>query len=255
MNRGFIRSLCHCPGFILLGAAVLFAADVSRSNAVPHETAATKLQAQDAAKQKPKPAAPPQPAESAKPESKPATAEKTPAAKSEPAKREIFTAENNPTTKAGRGAPDLEKPQNPAAWVYFDGKAGKYKEENGQQLLQWFIEEPVSATPKFRVEAFEPLLGVPKDMKAVLRTVETPDSTESVYYGIAANDGKFEVGKEYSLLSPGDDFVIRNLTTGDVVKEIASLPPGKYAFAAGVKNSASGKESLAVTYFTVKNDK
>lgn len=216
---------------------------------------AASTHAQDAAKQEIKPVTSDKSAETAKPDAKPAPADKAPATKSEPAKREAFTAENNPTTKAGRGAPDLEKPQNPAAWVYIDGKAGTYKEEEGKPLLQWYIEAPVSTTPKFRVEAFEPLLGSPKDMKAVLRTIETPDSSDAIYYGIAANDGKFELGKEYSLLSPGDDFVIRNLTTGDVVKEILPLPAGKYAFAAGVKNTTTAKETLAVTYFTVKGDK
>lgn len=173
--------------------------------------------------------------------------------KAEPVKREAFTGENNPTTKGGRGAPDLENPQSPSAWIFVDGKAGKFKEENGQKLLQWFIEEPVKSTPKFRVEAFEPLLGTPKEFKAVMRTVEPAEGVDLVY-GIAAKEGTFELGKEYSLLNPGENFTIRNGVTGDEVKEIAPLPSGKYAIAAGIKNSSTGKETLAVTYFTVKSD-
>lgn len=179
--------------------------------------------------------------------------EKKAESKSEPGKRESFTAENNPTTKGGRGAPDLDNPQSPAAWVYIDGKGGKFKEEGGQPLLQWFVEEPVSGSPKFRVEAYEPLLGTPKAFKAVLRTIEPVEGVD-LMYGIAAKEGTFEVGKEYPLLNPGENFVIRNGLTGDEVKEIAPLPSGKYAFAAGVKNSGTGKETLAVTYFTVKSD-
>lgn len=216
---------------------------------------AVSAHAQDAAKAEVKPVTSDKPAEPAKPDAKPAAVDKKPEARPDAAKREVFTAENNPTTKAGRGAPDLEKHQSPAAWIYMDGKAGKYKEEDGKPLLQWFIEEPISASPKFRVEAFEPLLGNPKDMNAVLRSIETSESGESIYYGLAANAGKFEIGREYSLLNPGDDFVIRNINNGDVVKEILPLPPGKYAFMAGVKNTTSGKETLAVTYFTVNAEK
>jgi hypothetical protein len=196
--------------------------------------------AKDAATEKP---AAPKVAETRKPEE----------GKKTSTRREPITAENNPTTKAGRGAPDLEKPHSPAAWVYIDGKEGKFKEEAGQPLLQWFIEEPVCATPSFRVEVFEPLIGTPKDFKAVLRTIESDDGTDLVY-GIAAGDGTFEVGKEYNMLSPGENFVVRNVVTGDVVKELAPLPSGKYAIAAGILNSGTGKQTLAVTYFTVKSD-
>jgi hypothetical protein len=202
-----------------------------------------------------KPATTEKPATSVKTttEVKPVASEKKPAVRSGESRREAFTAANNPTTKGGRGAPDLEKPQSPAAWVFIDGKGGKFKEEGGQPLLQWFVEEAACATPHFRVEAFEPLLGVPKDFKAVLRTIESEDGTDLVY-GIAAKEGTFEIGRDYSLLNPGDNFVIRNGMTGDEIKEIAPLPPGKYAIAAGVSNAASGKQSLAVTYFTVKSE-
>ncbi len=184
---------------------------------------------------------------------KSAAAEKKAEARAGSAKRMSFTADNNPTTKGGRGAPDLDNPQSPSAWVFLDGKAGKFKEEGGQKLLQWFIDDSVTASPKFRVEAFEPLLGTPKDFKAVLRTIEAIDGSDLVY-GIAAKEGTFEIGREYSLLNPGENFVIRNGLTGDEVKEIAPLPSGKYAIAGAVVNSASGKQTLAVTYFTVKSD-
>lgn len=209
-------------------------------------------QSQDSLKPEPKATPPTQPAAQEKPAAADKPAEKKVEARSEQAKREVLTAENNPTTRGGRGAPDLENPQSPAAWIYVDGKSGKYKDEGSQKLLQWFVEEPVGATPKFRVEAYEPLMGAPKDFKAVLRTVEPAEGLDLVY-GIAAKDGTFEVGKEYSLLNPGENFVIRNGLTGDEVKEIAPLPSGKYAFAAGVKNATTGKETLAVTYFTVKS--
>ncbi len=167
-----------------------------------------------------------------------------------PAKRQTLTAASNPTTLAGRGAPDLEDKDRPAAWIYIDGHAGQFKEENGHPLLQWFTEGVVSTSPTFRVEAFGPLLGTPKDFKAVLRTIEATDGSE-VVYGIAAYDGTFEVGRDYPLLNPGEGFIIRNGQTGDVVKEVAPLSAGTYAIAAGVKNTATGKETLAVTYFTV----
>jgi len=194
-----------------------------------------------------KPAEPKKTSASEKPADKPREARKA------DTKREAITAANNPTTAGGRGAPDLEKTQAPAAWIYVDGKSGKFKEEGGQPLLQWFIDEPVCATPTFRAEAFEPLLGVPKDFKAVLRTVESEDGSDLVY-GIAANDGTFVLGKEYTLLSPGENFMIRNGATGDIIKEIAPLPPGKYAIAGAVSNTSTGKQALAVTYFTVKSD-
>jgi len=188
-----------------------------------------------------------------KSEPKPAATVKAPHAGKSATKHMTFTAANNPTTMAGRGAPDLDNPQSPAAWVFIDGKGGKFKEEGGQPLLQWFVDDAVGSSPKFRVEAFEPLLGTPRDFKAVLRTIESEDGSDLVY-GIAARDGMFEVGREYSLLNPGDDFVVRNGLTGDEVKEISPLPAGKYAIAAGVTNSASGQQTLAVTYFTVRSD-
>lgn len=166
------------------------------------------------------------------------------------AKHPTITAAHNPTTMAGRGAPDLDDKDRPAAWIYIDGHAGNFKDEGGHPLLQWFTDGSVSPTPTFRVEAYEPLLGTPKDFKAVLRTVETADGSEIVY-GISAYDGTFEVGKDYSLLNPGEGFIVRNGQTGDTIKEISPLVPGTYALAAGVKNAATGKETLAVTYFTV----
>lgn len=179
------------------------------------------------------------------------SAKTTPTNKSAtPAKSPTITAADNPTTTAGRGAPDLVDKDRPAAWVYIDGHAGRFKDEGGHPLLQWFIDGSVSAAPTFRVEAYEPLLGTPKDFKAVLRTVGAADGSDIVY-GISAYDGMFEVGKDYSLLNPGEGFIVRNGQTGDTVKEISPLAPGTYAIAAGVKNAATGKETLAVTYFTV----
>lgn len=247
-------------GLSVCALLVSFGCRESKLNAAPTSGAVQGVsdQPQDSLKPEPKsapakPVAPDKPASAEKPADKTEATEKKPDAKAGSAKREAYTAENNPTTKAGRGAPDLEKPQSPAAWVFIDGKEGKFKEQGGQPLLQWIIDDPVGATPKFRVEAFEPLLGTPKDFKAVLRTIESEDGTDLIY-GIAAREGAFEVGKEYSLLNPGESFVVRNAMTGDEIKEIAPLPAGKYAIAAGVINSTTGKQSLAVTYFTVKSD-
>jgi hypothetical protein len=117
-------------------------------------------------------------------------------------------------------------------------------------LLQWFADD-VCSTPKFRAEAFELPLGVPKDFASVHRRI---GGWHDFNLRHCRQEGTFEIGKEYELLNPGANFVIHNGMTGDEVKEISPLPAGKYAIAAGVSNSATGKQSLAVTYFTVKSD-
>ncbi|MEK7755907.1 MAG: hypothetical protein AAB385_01715 [Planctomycetota bacterium] len=165
-----------------------------------------------------------------------------------------FTRANNPTTLAGRGEPNLEDKARPAAWVYVDGQAGKFTERDGEPLTQWVVEGPVCATPTFRVEGYEPLLGNPMDFKCVLQAVESSDGS-TVVYGIAANEGTFTPGREYPLLNPGDNFIIRNGLTGDIVKEISPLAPGTYVIVGGLENRSTGKRALAVTYFTVGEDK
>lgn len=165
-----------------------------------------------------------------------------------------FTKANNPTTLAGRGEPNLDERFRPAAWVYIDGKAGKFTERDGEPLTQWSVEGPVSATPTFRVEGYEPLLGNPTDFKCVLQAVEASDAS-TIVYGISANQGTFIPGREYLLLNPGDNFIIRNGLTGDIVKEIAPLAPGTYAIVGGLENRSTGKRALAVSYFTVVEDK
>ena len=189
--------------------------------------------------------------------SRPRTAEPSkPAAPSAVAtsKANKFTAPNNPTALAGRGEPSLEDRDRPAAWVYVDGKAGKFSERDGQRLTQWTVEGTVSPTPTFRVEGYEPLLGAARDFKCVLQAIESPDGSD-VVYGIAANEGTFSPGREYPLLNPGENFVIRNGLTADSVKEIAPLAPGTYAVVGGLENKATGKRALAVTYFTVGEGK
>ena len=175
----------------------------------------------------------------------------TPATQSKAAK---FTKANNPTTLAGRGEPNLDEKSRPAAWIYVDGKAGKFTERDGQPLTQWVVEGPVCATPTFRVEGYEPLLGNPMDFRCVFQAVESSDGS-TVVYGIAANEGTFIPGREYPLLNPGDNFIIRNGLTGDIVKEIAPLAPGTYAIVGGLENRSTGKRALAVSYFTVGEDK
>ncbi len=164
-----------------------------------------------------------------------------------------FTAENNPTSRSGRGEPDLGDSFRPAAWVYVDGKAGTFIEKDGNPQVQWVIDEPVGSTPTFRVEAYEPLLGNPKGFRCVVQTI-TPVSGPAVAYTVRADEGTFEVGREYSLVQPGEGFAMRNQMTGDVVTEIPPLIPGTYLMAAGVRNEETGKDALAVTYFTVRGD-
>lgn len=165
-----------------------------------------------------------------------------------------FTAASNPTTLAGRGQPNLEENARPAAWVYVDGKAGKFTDRNGEPLTQWVVEDPVSSSPTFRVEGYEPLLGNPMDFKCVLQTVESSEGS-NIVYGIAADEGTFTPGRDYPLLIPGENFVIRNGRTGDIVKEIAPLAPGTYAIVGGLENRSTGKRALAVSYFTVGEEK
>lgn len=168
-----------------------------------------------------------------------------------PERKAVYTASHNPTTLAGRGLPSLDDQFRPAAWILVDGQEGQYIDVDGHPHLEWVIDNPVSSSPTFRVEVFSPLLGSPEGFKAVLQSIQTQDGSQLVY-GIAA-DGPFEPGQTYSLLNPGRDFTIRNLMTGDVVQQIGELPPGKYAFAGGIRNSMTGAETPAVTFFTVGN--
>jgi hypothetical protein len=166
------------------------------------------------------------------------------------APRAPITAEKNPTTLAGRGQPSLDDEFRPAAWIYMDDHGGTYIEREGNPQVQWIIEDPARPTPTFRIEAYQPLLGNPKDLNCVIDTVDSSDGSK-VAYVISSKPGTFEVGRTYSLLRPGDDFIIRNRATGDVVSEIAPLAPGTYLIAAGLKNLETDKEALAITYFTV----
>lgn len=161
-----------------------------------------------------------------------------------------YDAEHNPTILADRGAPSLDDEFRPAAWVLIDGKEGSFTDVDGRPQVQWVIDEPVSQSPTFRIEAFEPILGKPSIFKAVLQTIEADDGSD-ITYAIAATGGDFEVGKDYSLSTPGDNFVIRERPTLDVVDSIKPLPPGTYLIAASIENPDTKKVGLAVTYFTV----
>ena len=136
--------------------------------------------------------------------------------------RVIFTAQHNPTTDAGRGEPSIDDQFRPAAWVLVGGKSGTFVQRDGRDQLEWMIEGTVSSNPTFRVEVVESVAGTPRDFSCLLRTV-TSEGGSDVYYGIEAKEGTFELGKDYSLLNPGDGFVIRNGLTRDVVAEIAPL--------------------------------
>lgn len=171
-----------------------------------------------------------------------------------PYARGFVSGPNNPTTQDERGEPSLDDTGRPAAWIYVDGRKGRYAEQDGHTLMEWIIDRPVSRTPTFRAAVYEPLLGAPRDFKCVLQTIRAEDGSH-VSYGIAAKDGTFQVGKEYPLLNPGGNFTIRVrsiLGTNEVVSVIEPLSPGRYALVAGLKNAESGVEAPAVTYFTVR---
>ena len=175
---------------------------------------------------------------------------RNPATPTPPAKRVAVTAENNPTTLAGRGEPSLDDQFRPAAWIYIDGKAGHFVEKDGNPQVQWVIDEPVSRTPTFRAEAFPGLLGTPTGFRCIIQTLETEGGPAAVY-SYRADDGSFEVGKEYSLVNPGGNFSVRNRMTGDDVNEIPPLVPGIYLLVAGLLNEETGTDALAITHFTV----
>jgi hypothetical protein len=162
-----------------------------------------------------------------------------------------YTEENNPTTKAGRGTPGLEDFLAPAAWVLIDGQEGRFIERDGQRIAQWVLEATVSESPSFQVAVLESLLGKPTEFACTLDTIETNDGS-AIQYAIKANEGAFSVGRSYSLLRPGSDFVVRNRLTGDVVNEIAPLSPGTYLLAVKIANAGTGKEALAISQFTVR---
>ena len=108
-----------------------------------------------------------------------------------------FTAASNPTTLAGRGQPSLDDKARPAAWVYVDGQAGKFIERDGEPLTQWVVEGPVCASPTFRVEGYEPLLGNPMDFKCVLQAI---DSSGTLHDGtvIDGPDGLFHYLRDHN---------------------------------------------------------
>ncbi len=161
-----------------------------------------------------------------------------------------FTGSNNPTSQAGRGMPTLDDQFRPPAWVYIDNQVGEYLEENGKPQLQWVIKNPVSSTPTFRVETYSSLVGAPDSFSSVLRSLKI-SGDKDVIYAIGAKEGTFVAGKEYSLTNPGNDFVIRNGMTRDIVVELPELPAGVYALACSIGNSSKEVKALAVTYFTV----
>lgn len=160
---------------------------------------------------------------------------------------------DNPTTRAGRGVPDLKSVHRHAAWIYIDNEEGQFIEKDGRPQVQWVISTPVSRSPTFRVEVYEQLLGSPKDFNCVLQT-ETAYDGSRVVYGIRAKEGTFEAGKEYSLLAPGDNFVIFDGLTKAPIDRIPLLSPGVYGIVGGVTNAQKDARGVAITYFTVGDD-
>lgn len=158
---------------------------------------------------------------------------------------------DNPTQRDSRGEPSLDDPFRPAAWVMVDGKSGKFRDADGGPLVQWIIDEPVSSSPTFRLAVHEPLLGSKVEFQGALQLADDPDG-KSKTYAIKAKKGKFEIGKDYKLLSPGDDFELREAGTDKMMTSIDPLAPGQYLIAATVTAAEKKGAALAVTYFTVK---
>lgn len=167
----------------------------------------------------------------------------------------VFTADNNPTTLAGRGEPSLEDHQRPAAWIYIDGRAGEYREENGRKLLQWYTPGTVSPTPTFRLEAYAPLIADPESVLLALEPVIRDGSRVGTAYDIAPKPGTFQLGKTYSLCRPGPGFTVRARRSPTTIDAIPPLVPGTYMLAASIrKQPGDASGALAVTFFTVGDD-
>ncbi len=160
--------------------------------------------------------------------------------------------EVNPTQQAGRGEPTADNPHRAAAWIYIDGNGGEYrKDDNGNDLLQWFITTPVSTRPTFRVEVHQPLMGKDVDFKCAVQTRDL-NAADPPSYALMSKEGRFSAGKEYQLLAPGADFILRMAGTDEILTEAPALPPDDYVLFATVISRAHGHEVVAVTYFTVK---
>lgn len=166
---------------------------------------------------------------------------------------------DNPTTSAGRGAPDLEDPARPAAWLYIDGYAGHFIDKDGRPQIQWIVEEPVVTQPTLRLEVYKPLLGTPTTVRLFLQDVPDEETGEfagpPIRYAFASEEGAFQIGREYELCNLGEDFIIRkDPKTADemIVERIPPLPPGPYLIAAAIEvENAKEQRGLAITYFTV----
>lgn len=157
----------------------------------------------------------------------------------------------NPTQRDGRGEPSLDDPFRAAAWILIDGKSGKFREQHGGPLVQWIIEEPVSSAPTFSVRVHEPLLGSKVRFQGALQRVDDAEGRGKTY-ALQSRDGKLEIGKEYKLLSPGEDFEMREAGTDKPVTSLEPLEPGEYLFVATVTGAEKKGAALAVTQFTVK---
>ncbi len=161
-------------------------------------------------------------------------------------------ATTNSTAKSGRGKPSLDVLTSPSAWIHIDSHAGEYRNDaDGNPLTPWYISTPVSASPTFRVEVFKPLLGDAVDFQCVIQSQDMSDKAGAVAYGIKANDGTFEIGREYPLLSPGENFVLRKAATKDILTEAKPLPAGDYLLAATLTNRENGNSTVAISHFTV----
>ncbi len=171
-----------------------------------------------------------------------------------------ITAQHNPTMIGGRGEPSLEDHMRPAAWIFVDGKPGEFQERNGSQVVGWHIPENVSPSPTFQLAVYKPLLGEKIGVNILLvkgdedsETSPEIEPNNTFFYGLGGVEQGVATQKSFNLLSPGNDFVIRDLRKPErpIVDKIDPLTPGHYTLAASITNLETGQHTLSVTYFNV----
>ncbi len=161
-------------------------------------------------------------------------------------------ATTNSSAKSGQGKPSLDNLAQPAAWINIDGNAGEYHNDaDGQPMTPWYITMPASATPTFRVNVHKPLLGEAVDFQCIIQSQDMSDKATAIAYGLKANDGTFELGQDYNLLSPGENFVLRKAATDVIITNADPLAAGDYVIAATLTNRENSKSAVAISYFTI----
>ncbi len=161
-------------------------------------------------------------------------------------------ATTNSSSKLGRGKHSLDNLAKPAAWIQIDGHAGEYRNDaDGQPLIPWYITASASPTPTFRVDVHKPLLGDAVDFQCIIQSQDMSDKATAIAYGIKANEGTFELGTDYNLLAPGENFELRKAATANIITEADPLAAGDYVIAATLTNRETGQSAVAISHFTV----